>query len=296
MPTVLLTFDVDGMSSWIGSFRSRSLSSVSRGELSPIGTRRMLALLDRLGLPATFFVPGHTADAFPGTLEAIVSAGHEVGHHGYVHEHPSALDESGERRALERGFEALDRIAGIRPTGYRAPGWEPSDRTAGLLLEYGFTYDSSLMGNDYEPYWLRSGDRWTDDGPYEFGKPIEIVELPVSFLLDDAAYYEFLASPAGIAPGLRASGEMLGIWQSELEYLEARQPEGVLVLTMHPEFSGRGGRLLALERWLIQLRDLSPHLEFASCDAVAQAWRSERQPSLPRDAKRREGDGDRAHG
>ena len=184
--TVCLTFDFDAISLWIGPFAARSPSMISRGEFGAVGCERILRLLDREGIPATFFVTGHTADTYPDHVRAIAAAGHEIGHHGYLHENPLALETpEREREVLLKGFDALDRAAGVRPTGYRSPSWDNSPYTIDLLLEQGFRYESSLMGNDFTPYWCRTGDVIQPDGPYLFGPEVDLVEMPVSWILDD---------------------------------------------------------------------------------------------------------------
>jgi len=131
--TVCLTFDFDAISIWIGPMGATSPNMISRGEFGPVGVERILKLLDREGIPATFFVPGHTADTYPESVRAIVAAGHEIGH-GYLHENPVALASREEERAiLERGLEALERVTGSRPVGYRSPAWDNSPHTIGLL-------------------------------------------------------------------------------------------------------------------------------------------------------------------
>ena len=116
--TVCLTFDFDAISIWIGPYGATSPSMISRGEFGVVGVERILRLLDRTGLPATFFVPGHTAETYPDAVRAIAAAGHEIGHHGYLHENPAALESKERERAiLERGLEALERVARVRPVG-----------------------------------------------------------------------------------------------------------------------------------------------------------------------------------
>ena len=91
----------------------------------------------------------------------IKAAGHEIGHHGWVHENPLTLTPEQEREVMEKGLDALDKIVKVRPIGYRSPAWDNSPVTVPLLLEYGFEYESSLMGSDYEPYWCRVGDEFS---------------------------------------------------------------------------------------------------------------------------------------
>src|SRR5215207_924898 len=89
--TVCLTFDFDAISLWIGPFAARSPSAISRGEFGAVGVGRILTLLERMAIPATFFITGHTAETYPTIVRDIAAAGHEIGHHGYLHENPIAL-------------------------------------------------------------------------------------------------------------------------------------------------------------------------------------------------------------
>ena len=250
-PTVCLTFDFDAISLWVGPYAATSPSAISRGEFGAVGVRRILRLLDRFGIPGTFFVPGHTVETYPDHARAIVAAGHEVGHHGYLHENPLALGtRERERAVLERGLEVLDRVLGVRPAGYRSPAWDNSPFTLELLLELGFRYESSLMGDDFTPYWCRVGDMAEPDGPYRFGRPVGLVELPVSWLLDDFPHFEYVSLPAhGLRlPGLSAASKVEEIWRDEFDFMRRDVPGGVMTITMHPQVIGRGHRLLMLER------------------------------------------------
>ncbi len=250
-PTVCLTFDFDAISLWVGPYAATSPSAISRGEFGAVGVRRILRLLDRFGIPGTFFVPGHTVETYPDHARAIIAAGHEVGHHGYLHENPLALGtRERERAVLERGLEVLDRVLGVRPAGYRSPAWDNSPFTLELLLELGFRYESSLMGDDFTPYWCRVGDVAEPDGPYRFGRPVGLVELPVSWLLDDFPHFEYVSLPAhGLRlPGLSAASKVEEIWRDEFDFMRRDVPGGVMTITMHPQVIGRGHRLLMLER------------------------------------------------
>ncbi len=156
--SVCLTFDFDALSPWVLEMAEGNVAALSRGEFGAVAVPRILDLLDRHELPATFFVPGHTALAYPDLVRRIQAAGHELGHHGWVHEGLSTLAPEKEREYLLRGLDALDSVAGIRPAGYRAPGVDVSVNTVEILLEHGFAYDASFSGSDFEPYYLRSGD------------------------------------------------------------------------------------------------------------------------------------------
>src|SRR5262249_54645010 len=129
---VCLTFDFDALSVWIGTFHARSPSALSRGEFGNVGANRLLTMLSEWGIKSTWFVPGHTADAFPATVEKIAQAGHEVGHHGYFHDRPANADD--EARDFDRATAALERIAGKRPIGYRSPAAGLMPSTLDCLL------------------------------------------------------------------------------------------------------------------------------------------------------------------
>jgi peptidoglycan/xylan/chitin deacetylase (PgdA/CDA1 family) len=266
-----ITFDFDGYSSWIGTMKSRNPSMVSRGQFGAIAIPRILDLLDAHGVRSTFAVPGHTAYAFPRLVAMIRDRGHELAHHGWVHENPAAFDEAGERNLLERGLEALERVAGVRPTGYRSPAWDLSERSVELLLEYGFTYDSSCMGDDTNAYYLRSGDAWTVDTPFHFGKTTELVELPVTWSLDDFPPFEFVL---GVNEGLKAASAVEEKWRGDFDWAYAHSPGGIFNLTLHPQTIGRGHRMALLDRLLGHMRERDG-VVFETLGAYAERWRKE---------------------
>ena len=106
------------------------------------------------------------------------------------------------------------RACAARPVGYRSPAWDFSERTAQLLCDFGFLYDSSLMGDDFEPYYMRSGDRAPDDAAYVFGRHVNVVELPVSWTLDDFPYFELDDSGGGLKP----ASQVEEIWREEFAW------------------------------------------------------------------------------
>lgn len=228
------TFDVDAESAvlWgneaaVGA-RMSVMSHQAYGPL--VGVPRILDLLERHQIASTFFVPGHTAHRYPEAVRAIVAAGHEVAHHGYLHEQPTALTLEEEIEALDRGLEALAEVADVTPVGYRAPMWDLSWRTPGLLAERNFLYDSSLMDADV-PYELAVGDT-------------SLVEIPIQWALDDWEQYCFLPdiSGSGLIESPRKAREL---WQLEFDAL--RRVGGCWVLTNHPFLSGRASRAAELD-------------------------------------------------
>ena len=175
-----VTFDFDAMSVWIANFRTESPNALSRGEFGQVGAQRLLDLLAEHDIKATWFVPGHTIEAFPLECRRIVEEGHEVGHHGYCHENPRRLELEKERAILEKGIALIKKLTGDSPRGYRSPAGSFSSNTLRLLVDYGFVYDSSLLGNDFTPYYCRDGIKASIEVPYDFGRPVDLVEMPFS--------------------------------------------------------------------------------------------------------------------
>lgn len=251
---VTLTFDVDAETLWL----SGDMANLSRPGLLSQGTYGarvavplILELLDREGLPATFFVPGWTAETHRDVIERVHQAGFELGHHGWIHEHASNLDRAAEEEVLRKGIDALVAITGISPRGYRSPAWEFSANTLDLLQEYGFSYSSNLMSH-FKP-WMHPDT--------------DIVELPVQWLLDDAPFFLF----GGGRPRPISSAEnVYQAWSEEFDgiYLHG----GLFNLTMHPQVIGRPGRLLMLGRLIEYIRS-HPGVWFATAGEIADYWR-----------------------
>ncbi|MEV5004754.1 polysaccharide deacetylase [Streptomyces sp. NPDC056159] len=237
------TFDVDAESCVLAHDPSASsrMSLMTHQAYGPrVGVPRLLRLLRRQDVKATFFVPGFTADTYPDMVRSIVDEGHEVAHHGYLHEPMQGIDAAREAEYLDRGLEALDRL-GIRPAGYRAPWWEMNWHTPDLLIERGFQYDSSLLDGD-TPYRLHGN-----------GAAGSLVEIPVDWGLDDWEQYAFYPgwTGSGVIESPRKVHEM---WLLEAQAHHAES--GCFVLTNHPFISGRPSRAAALERLIEDVRAL----------------------------------------
>jgi peptidoglycan/xylan/chitin deacetylase (PgdA/CDA1 family) len=169
---------------------------LQRGEYGArVGVPRLLDRLAALGLPATFFIPGHTIESFLAECEAILGAGHEIAHHSYAHVDPSRQSPAQERADMERALAALERL-GVRPWGYRSPSADMSPATLPLLEEHEFLYDSSLMADDFRPYRPRIGDKVTREQPLQRGREALLWELPMSFELDDWPHFQFAFGPS----------------------------------------------------------------------------------------------------
>ncbi len=238
---VALTFDVDAEAVVLNVNQAygRRPSVMTHQQYGPVtGVPRLLRILADRGVRATFFIPGFTAERHPDMVAAVQEAGHEIGHHGYLHEQLKGVAEAEERAFMERGLEALDRVAGVRPAGYRAPWWDTTERTLELVAANGFTYDSSLFDRDV-PYRVD-----TASGP--------IVEICVSWALDDWEKYAFLPDPPMGSGVIERPSAVLENWWEEIQAYE--QVGGCCVLTMHPFLSGRPARALALAQLIDRVR------------------------------------------
>jgi peptidoglycan/xylan/chitin deacetylase (PgdA/CDA1 family) len=210
--TVCLSFDFDALSVWL-AYDKVTPATLSRGEYGArVGVPRILGLLDEREVKATFFVPGHTADSFPAETEAILAAGHEIGHHSYAHIDPSGQSRDEELADMERAWRVLERI-GVRPLGFRSPSADLSESTLALVESLGFLYDSSLMTDDYRPFRPRIGDRVSRGSALERGREARFWELPMSYELDDWVHFQFNFEPyrKGGAP----PSHVLEIWRGE---------------------------------------------------------------------------------
>jgi peptidoglycan/xylan/chitin deacetylase (PgdA/CDA1 family) len=277
MPTgkplnVCLTFDFDAMCGWGEVFGMFSPTPLSRGEFGPrVAVPRLLDILRREGVRAAFYTPGHTIDSYPVLCRRIIDEGHEIGHHGYFHESPVDLEEADERRVLEKGLEAMERnLDGYRPVGYRSPAFDLSPNSTRILREYGFTYDSSMMAQDFEPYWCRTGDRMPRDRGFEFGKEIDLVEMPVSWSLDDFIQLEYVVTPNLLLPGAQTPRQVEERWLEDLDFAAEEVPGGVFVMTFHPQCIGRGARIRIVERMIDHSRRLGANL--VTPREAAESW------------------------
>ncbi len=273
--TVCLTFDFDALSAWLGPFGRSTPGVLSRGEYGArVGVPRILDLLERYQIPGTFFIPGHTVDSFPDVVREIAARGHEIGHHGYLHEDPASFgdDAAAERAMYEKGIEAIERVTGKRPHGYRSPGWDLSPNSISLLKELGFRYDSSLATDDYHLFFAREGDVPHRDRAFEFGPETDIVEVPVSWSWDDFPQFEFVNSPHFSANALANPSKVLEIWATDIDYMVERVPDGVFDLTCHPQAIGRGHRIMLMETFIEHCRQY-PGLHFARMEEVAEVFR-----------------------
>ena len=249
---VCLTFDFDTQSGFIARGMTTP-TPLSRGEFGLVGARRILDLLKSSGIRSTWFVPGFTIESHPGACEAVVRDGHEVAHHSWAHIPPAQQSREEEEADLVRANDAIARLTGHKARGYRSPSWDLSQNTIDLLIAHGFVYDSSLMGADYWPYRARRGDQAELGKPFRFGEETALIEMPISWSLDDYPHFEFVRTPTTVLPGLQSARTVMETWRDEFRYMQQTVEWGVLTYTMHPYVIGRGYRMLALAAFVQDL-------------------------------------------
>ncbi|MEU9608178.1 polysaccharide deacetylase [Streptomyces sp. NPDC048057] len=252
-----LTVDFDAEELWLAedpanAARPGVLSQARYG--AEIAVPALLDMLDRLSLPATFFVCGRDAERHPRIIESIVARGHEIGHHGYSHRSPHLMARDEEAEELSRGLAVLRSFA-ERIEGYRSPSWDISPHTLDLLVENDFSYSSNMM-DAINPYIHATHD---------------LVEVPVHWSLDDAPHFWFDATSWDRT--IRSSREVMELWSEEASAIH--EAGGLVTLTVHPQIIGRPGRLRMLEKFLMATgaydRD---RIWFATGSEVAAATRA----------------------
>lgn len=250
-----LTFDFDV---WSG-FAARGMTTptpISRGAFGLVGAKRILSLLQAHDIRSTWFTPGVVIDSHEANVAEVVEAGHEIGHHGYSHAVPASMAPETEEAEMVRAIAAIERVSGRAPRGYRSPAWDLSPVTLDLLLKYGFAYDSSLMGDDATPYFARTGDSPVADQPFVPGPETRLVEMPISWSLDDHPHFEFLRVGQTVMPGLANASAVLENFVGDFRYMTRTTDWGVLTYTFHPYVVGRGHRMLMLEALIDELKAL----------------------------------------
>ncbi len=257
-----LTFDFDAESLWLANNpRHHELPGVlALGKYgAKVGVPRILDLLRHEEIFGTFFVPGWTAEKYPHLVEQILRHGHEIGHHGYTHDAPDPIDPDMVEREIDMGLVALQKVAGVRPVGYRAPDGVSSELSLRLLADRGFLYNSSFK-DDYKPYRHKLAD----------GRPGP-VELPEQPELDDWAFGGLSMREA---KPLYTKDAVLSIWQDTFHELHAWG--GACTIVMHPQITGRPMRLATLREFIHFTRRF-PNVWTTTCRKVAEAFVAQEQ-------------------
>lgn len=274
--------DVDAVAGWLGSYGGEdSPDDISRGMFAgEVGSMRLLDLWDKLGIKTTWFVPGHSAETFPEQMKEVAKRGHEIGIHGYSHENPIAMTPEQEEAVLDKCIELITELSGKRPTGYVAPWWEFSNVTNELLLKKGIKYDHSLMHNDFSPYRVRVGDKWTkidySAKPEEWMKPLErgeetdLIEIPANWYLDDLPPMMFIKKSPN-SHGFVNPRDIEQMWQDQFDWVYENMDYAVFPITIHPDVSGRPQVLLMLER-LFKYMASKDGVKFVTMNEMADGY------------------------
>ena len=274
---VAFTFDMDADSILHLAHHRNASNLVATMSMLQYGPRvampRILGLFRAFALRQTFFIPAWCIERYPETIEAVLADGHEIAHHGYIHEHPNELSRDREQYWLGRGIEVIERFTGRRPTGYRAPAYRFGSNTLDLLLAAGFRYDASLMG---------------DEIPYLIGGDQTLVELPSHYALDDWAHYMASRDFAYMMP-IKAPSHAMDVYRAEFD--AAWQHGALWISVWHPFLSGRLARMDAMaglldymtakgDVWFATLHDIAAHVEKLAADGI---WtpRTDHVPQYP---------------
>lgn len=237
---VALSFDCDHETFELGG-GGTAVGRLSWGEYGRrVGVPRILDVLGRHDVPASFFMPAVCALIDPTETGRIRDAGHEVGMHGWIHENNSRLDEATERKLMQKAFDVLADQLGSPPVGFRSANWDLSPHTIPIVRELGLLYDSSLMA---------------DDSCYELlldGEASGIVEVPVEWLRDDAVYLLFNRQPA-TRPWM-SPDDVFAIFKRELDAAHAEG--GIFQLVMHPFVIGYRSRVWILDELIRYAKSL----------------------------------------
>ena len=251
---VCLSFDLDAETAWISRDPANinRLSVMSQGAYGPkVGVPLLLDFLDKNRISTTFFVPGWTAERWPDVVAEIHRRGHEIGHHGYLHEALEATSRAEEEAILTGSSRIIAGITGKSPIGYRAPLYEITGETVGLLRQHGFLYASNLQ----DSLW-----------PYRYPGGPPLVELPASWILDDGPFFAF-----GLRPNLNRQifppSAVLSVWRDEFRGIHALG--GLTMLIMHPQYTGRPSRVHMLQQLVDEMRERDG-VWFASCAELAR--------------------------
>ncbi len=248
---VLLSFDVDNDTILLARSTNPSIGAMSQGEYGArVGLQRVVDLIDRHSIPASFFIPAVSLILQPDMVDVIQQSGrHEFGVHGWIHELNTELDADTERDLIGRATDYLESVTGRRPVGYRAPSWNFSPNTLRIIRGFEFLYDSSLMA---------------DDRPYELlqnGEATGIVELPVEWILDDAP----LLNPRGTS--YTSPRDLLQVYIDEFD--KAYEEGTMFLLTTHPHIIGHRSRILILEELISHIQSVG-NVWFATHEQVAR--------------------------
>jgi peptidoglycan-N-acetylglucosamine deacetylase len=249
----------DAVSLWIGSFGGAdSPCDISRGVFAAKrGVPRLLEMFRRYGIVTTWHITGHSMESFPKAAEMVAKDGHEIALHGYLHENPIAMSRQQEADVLDKSIELARALTGKQPKGYAAPWSDHSPNTIDLLLSREFTHDFTMQEEDFHPYYARIGDSWTKIDyskkaadwmkPWKPGKEVDLVEIPLSWHLNDAFPTTFVKTFPNSHGWV--TGQALGqIWLDHFDWVYRHFDYAVYTVGTHPDSASKPHVLMALER------------------------------------------------
>lgn len=278
--TVSVTYDLDAVSPW--RFRHDLPGNHELGVFgADVATPRLLDVHDSYDIPSTWFVPGHTIESFPEACEDVRDRGHEIQHHSWSHAaNPSYNTRAEEELDFRRAYEAIEELTGSPPAGYRAPAGGFSEYTAEILEDHAIEWVSTSGSRDFEPYYLRTGWSIPRDGPYERGHETDIVKVPYHWARDDWLQGGPIVSPPHprLEPTLGAmvtDEDVFARLRREYDWMRDNVQDGVFVVLLHPQHSGRASAVAAFEELVEHMIDTGAR--FAEISTIAEEFR-EKQP------------------
>jgi peptidoglycan/xylan/chitin deacetylase (PgdA/CDA1 family) len=252
---VAFTFDMDADSILHLAHHSSAdtrVAALSMLRYGPeVAVPRLVDLYEQFGMRQTFFLPAWCMERYPAAVEVILKGGHEIAHHGYLHEHPNSCEPEQERYWFQRASEVIERMTGRRPRGFRAPSYRFSRSTLDLLVQEGLTYDASLMGDDV-PYLLENG----------VGR---VVELPTHYAMDDWPHFMTSRDLAYVMPP-KSPQQAMEVYQAEFDAMW--EYRGLWIAVWHPFLSGRLARCVAMAK-LIEYMQSKGRVWFATLEEIA---------------------------
>ncbi|MGM0592254.1 MAG: polysaccharide deacetylase family protein [Halobacteriota archaeon] len=274
---VTVQYHFDAVSIWLNRFGfTREPGKHSRGLFGVnVGAPRLLDLHDRLDVPATWFIPGHTIESFPDICGDVWDRGYDVQHHGWSHADQSVYDDKDEVRAdMVRGIEAIEALTGRPPTGYSSNRWGAfTGDTLDLLVELGFEWDSSLMGREFTPYYVPTGWSAPQDEPYDSGEETDLIEFPVSWRRDDWPHLQIEKGVDTVGAAVDET-RLFRSWREQFDWMYDNVDGGVFNLTLHPQVIGQAPLTDRLET-LFEHMSSKPGVEFTTFEELSTQIRAQ---------------------
>ncbi|KAJ5902008.1 hypothetical protein N7495_002536 [Penicillium taxi] len=278
--------DLDAVSLWAntGDGTTANPTDISRGIYgATVGVDRLLSFLDRHHIKATWFVPAHSLQSFPKQVTKIQDDGHEIGAHGYTHEHMSALNKTQEEEIISQSLEILTSFLGKRPKGWTAPAWTPSSHSISLLEKYGFEYDHSFMHHDSQMYYLPYVPSFkpTDvrQSPSSWMQPMSalhvssIVEIPANWHLDDWPVFNVGNGGNGfVDPDV-----VFRLWTEQFDFYYKEYDSFVFPMTIHPQVSGKA-QVLKMHERIVHYINSHEGVEWMTMDKMVEEYKSGQFP------------------